>query len=94
VFGSSKLPPWVERGGYVDSIGKLLIISFFVLKTMLSIIYIRDITTLPCNAQMLLTLLDSTPKDKENLAINGFVYAAPWAKGYLLSKRRLLNRSG
>ena len=25
VFGSSKLPPWVERGGVVDSIGKLLI---------------------------------------------------------------------
>jgi hypothetical protein len=43
---------------------------------------------------MLSTLLDSTPKDKENLAINGFVCAAPWAKGYLLSNCRNLNRSG
>jgi hypothetical protein len=32
---------------------------------------------------MLSTFLDSTPKDKENLAINGFVCATPWAKGYL-----------
>jgi hypothetical protein len=40
------------------------------------------------------TLLDSTPKDKENLAINGFVSASQWAKGYPLSKRRILNRSG
>jgi hypothetical protein len=38
------------------------------------------------NAQMHSTLLDSTPKDKENLAINGFVCASPWVKGYLLSK--------
>jgi hypothetical protein len=43
---------------------------------------------------MLSTLLDSTPKDKENLAINDFVCAAPWAKDYLLSKRGILNRSG
>ena len=43
---------------------------------------------------MLSTLLDSTPKYKENLAFNGFVCAAPWAKGYLLSKRINLNRSG
>ncbi len=67
----------------VDSIGKLLIISFFVLKRMLSIMYIRDITTLHSqhtNAGPFLTphqktktlqstvFLDSTPKDK-NLAI-------------------------
>jgi hypothetical protein len=35
---------------------------------------------------MVSTLLDSTPKDKENpgVVINGFVCAAPWAKDYLL----------
>ena len=45
VFGSSILPPWVERGGCVDSIGKLSIIFLFELKRMLSLINIRDVLT-------------------------------------------------
>ena len=66
--------PWVERGGSVDSIGKLLIISFFVLKRMLSTIYIRDITTL--HAQRTNAGRFLTPRRKTRRTLQSTVLSA------------------